>query len=182
VISDRAWRILTASLAFGGICLTVAYGMKSVLPVRFWSFRLRGSREKLAHEQKTMVARSGIGVRLLDTKQNVLPIAMIPRDAFSGFWKLLHVDASDWNQFHLDRRDGIRLPVAPKFPLLSELADIEIENIDFSADQMDELRAEMNAVQENHAERLENDVLLTLSDAARMASAQNKGLTLSPFG
>jgi hypothetical protein len=79
-------------------------------------------------------------------------------------------------------RNGIRLPVAPKFPLLSELADIEIENIDFSADQVDDLRAELNEVQESHVGWLQNGVLLALSNAAMMASAQNKGLTLSPFG
>jgi hypothetical protein len=71
----------------------------------------------------------------------------ISRDAFRGFWKLLDVDANDWNQFHLDRRNGIRLSVATKFPLLSELADIEIGNIDFSADQVDELRVEIDEVQ-----------------------------------
>jgi hypothetical protein len=77
--------------------------VKSVLFVKFWSVRFRGPTEELAHEQNAVAARSGIGVRLLDTKQYVLPIAMLPRDSFSGFWQLLHVDANDWDQFHLDR-------------------------------------------------------------------------------
>jgi hypothetical protein len=137
---------------------------------------------EFAHQQNATPVPSGISVRILDTKQYAPPIAMIPRDAFYGFWELLHVNANDWNKFQLNRQRGTPLPVAPKFPLLSELADIEIENIDFSANQISELQAEIDAAQGDHSGRLQNEVLLTLSNAAIKASAENKGLRLSPFG
>jgi hypothetical protein len=180
VIFDRGRRILTVSLVFGGICTGVAF-VKAIWPYRFWSFRLGKSEPSTFDQRHSAAAQAGIYVHILDTTQYATAATVIPRDAFSGFWKILHVDASDWNKFHLDRRNGIRLPIAPKFPLLSELADIEIENIDFSPDQIDELLTEIDLVREMNGGGLQNDVLLALSKVAIMASAAKKGLILSPF-
>jgi hypothetical protein len=157
-----------------------AFVIKSLWPQRFWSFRLRGSRRTFDH-QENAAAALGISVRIVDGKNYSPPIATIPRNSLNDFWQLLHVEAADWNKFYLDRRAGNRFPIAPRFPLLSELADIEIENIAFSADQIDELRAEIDEVHETHMGSFQNDVSLALTNAAIAASAQNKGLILSPF-
>jgi hypothetical protein len=180
VISDRDRGILIASLVFGGACIGCAFLIRSMWSI--WSFKLGISRSESVYRRPALGATSGISVRILDTKEYASPIAVIPGSSFNGFWQLLHVDANDWNNFHLERRRGNRVPIAPKFPLLSELADIVIENIPFPADQIDELRAEIDAVEETQVGHYQNRVLLALSKAAIIASAEKKGLILSPFG
>jgi hypothetical protein len=182
VISDKAHRVFIASLALGVISMGCAFVIMFIWPQRFWSIRFRGSTRTFGHQENATAVPTGIAVRILDRENYSSPIATISRNSFTDFWRLLDVGANAWSRFHLERQTGDHLPIALKFPLLSELADIEIDNIDFSADQIDELRAEINEVQESHVGSLQNGVLLALSNAAIVAAAQNKGLTLSPFG
>lgn len=123
-----------------------------------------------------------ISVRLLDGHVYFDPCAFLPEDGLRAFWNALGVAEDAEDKLQPEWIAGNMIPVAPEFPVLSWLIQMQIDNSTVSLDDMPELLREIAIGRERCTQALGLAVFNELERAATLALAQAKGISLSPFG
>lgn len=179
-VRNRRRMILTVGILWAGY-LGFATLRKRLLHNQVWSFQVARSKRSSRGEKHVVKRVPSIYMRVYQGSVYTSPVYVIPMDSFQGFWKLLDVRPDDWDNFHSARLEGRRVPLAPTFPLLSELTDVVLGNLYFSREQLGELQAEVETVLFMQLDAKDNAVLAALDKGCTMALREYSGLGLSPF-
>jgi hypothetical protein len=137
---------------------------------------------RLVLGRKTSITKHFITVRLLDGNVYFEPCAFLPEDGILAFWDALGVADDAEEKLRSEWDKGNWIPVAPEFPLLSELIEMQIDNTIIKSADMPELLREIAVGRERCTEISGLAVFDELEKAAALALAQAKGISLSPFG
>jgi hypothetical protein len=123
-----------------------------------------------------------ITVRLFDGDVYSDPCALLPLEGLAAFWDALGVAEDTEEKLQPEWVKGNLIPVAPEFPVLSWLIQMQIDNSTIKSADVPELLREIAIGRERCNEASGIAVFDELEKAAKLALAQAKGLSLSPFG
>lgn len=125
---------------------------------------------------------SHITVRLHEGDIYLDPCAFLPQDGIRAFWDALGVAEDAEDKLQPEWIAGNMIPVAPEFPVLSWLIQMQIDNSTVGLDDLPELLREIAIGRERCTQASGLAVFNELEKATTLALAQAKGLSLSPFG
>jgi hypothetical protein len=100
----------------------------------------------------------------------------------ANFWGALGVTVDTEEKLQPEWVKGNWTPVAPAFPVLSELIQMQIDNAAIESSDMTELVREIAIGRERCNDALGLVVFEELEKAGKLALSQANGLSLSPFG
>lgn len=100
----------------------------------------------------------------------------------ASFWDALGVAEGAEDKLQPEWVEGNWIPVAPEFPVLSWLIQMQIDNSTVELSDLPELLREVQIGRERCEEASGIAVFDELEKAANLALAQGKGISLSPFG
>ena len=123
-----------------------------------------------------------ITVRLFDGDVYSDPCAFLPQAGIAAFWNALGVAEDAEEKLQPEWIKGNWIPVAPEFPVLSELIQMQIDNSTIRLADVTELLREIAIGRQNCKEALGLAMFNELEKAAKLALAQGKNISLSPFG
>ena len=129
-----------------------------------------------------MPAARFLPVRLFEAEVYSKPCAFLPEDGLRAFWDALGVAEDAEEKLQPEWVKGNLIPVAPEFPVLSWLIQMQIDNSTIESADMPELFPELAAGRERCNDASGLAVFNELEKAAKLALAQGKSMLLSPFG
>jgi hypothetical protein len=136
----------------------------------------------LIRREKVSITRRFLTVRLLEKNVYLEPCAFLSEDGIPDFWRALGVAADAEEKLQPEWMKGNWIPVAPAFPVLSELIQMQIDNADIEPNDIPELVREIAIGRERCKEVSGITVFDELEKAAKLALARDKGISISPFG
>jgi len=110
------------------------------------------------------------------------PFAYLPLEGIRAFWDALGVAEDAEEKLQPEWVKGNLLPVAPEFPVLSELIQMQIDHSNVKSADVPELLREIAVGRERCSDAAGLAVFNELEKAAKLAFAQGKDISLSPFG
>jgi hypothetical protein len=110
------------------------------------------------------------------------PCAFIPQAGIVAFWHALGVAEDAEEKLQPEWVKGNLVPVAPAFPVLSWLIQMQVDHSTIRLADVPELLREIAIGRQNCKETLGIAVFDELEKAAKLALAQGKDISLSPFG
>lgn len=137
---------------------------------------------RLICRRKLQIPKHFITVRLLDGDVYFEPCAFLPENGLRAFWEALGVVEDAERKLHPEWMKGNWIPVAPDFPVLSWLIQMEMDNSTVELADLPELLREVAIGRERCTDPSGLAVFNELEKAAKLALAQAKGISLSPFG
>jgi hypothetical protein len=123
-----------------------------------------------------------ITVRVFNGDAYSDPCAFIPEAGLAAFWYALGVKEDAEQKLQPEWVKGNLVPVAPAFPVLSWLIQMQIDNSTIRLTDVPELLREIAIGRQKCKETLGIAVFDELEKAAKLALAQGKDISLSPFG
>lgn len=123
-----------------------------------------------------------ITVRLFHGDVYSDPVALLPLSGMASFWTALGVAEDTEEKLQPEWVKGNWIPVAPAFPVLSGLIQMQIDNAAIESSDIAELVREIAIGRERCNDALGFVVFEELEKAGKLALSQAKGLSLSPFG
>jgi hypothetical protein len=121
-------------------------------------------------------------VRLFDEDVYSDPCGFIQLAGYDSFWQALGVEEDAEEKLQPEWMKGNWVPVAPEFPVLSELIQMQIDNSIIKSADVPELLREIAIGRQNCKEASGLAMFDELEKAAKLALAQGKNISLSPFG
>ncbi len=135
------------------------------------------------HEKVNGDWQHGISIRIPPGGDvYVEPCGFVPEEGLPAFWEALGVHEGDEQRLWPQWMEGNWVPVAPTFPILSELIQMRIDISDIKADDIPALLQEIEIGRANCSDARGLAVFDALRKCAMLALAQSKGIVLSPFG
>jgi hypothetical protein len=110
------------------------------------------------------------------------PCAFIPQAGIAAFWHALGVTEDAEEKLQPEWVKGNLVPVAPASPVLSWLIQMQVDNSTIRLADVPELLREIAIGRQKCKETLGIAVFDELEKAAKLALAQGKDISLSPFG
>lgn len=110
------------------------------------------------------------------------PCACMPRNGIPAFWDALGVAEDAEEKLQPEWVKGNLIPVAPEFPVLSWLIQMQIDNSTIKSADVPELLREIAIGRQNCKRASGLAVFDELEKAANLALAKGKSISLSPFG
>jgi hypothetical protein len=123
-----------------------------------------------------------ITVRLFSGDVYSDPCAFMPKEGLRDFWDALGVAEDAEDKLQPEWVKGNLTPVAPDFPVLSWLIQMHCDNSTIKSADVPELLREIAVGRERCSEAAGLAVFDELEKAAKLALAQGKNISLSPFG
>lgn len=123
-----------------------------------------------------------ITVRLFSGDVYSDPCAFMPKEGLRAFWDALGVAEDAEDTLQPEWVKGNLIPVAPEFPVLSWLIQMHYDNSTIKSADVPELLREIAVGRERCSEAAGLAVFNELEKAAKLALAQGKDISLSPFG
>jgi hypothetical protein len=123
-----------------------------------------------------------ITVRLFDGDLYSDPCAFLPLSGLAAFWNALGVSEETEEQLQPEWVKGNLIPVAPAFPVLSWLIQMQIDHSTIEPRDVPELLREIELGRGRCIEGPGLAVFDELGKAAGLALRQGMGISLSPFG
>lgn len=123
-----------------------------------------------------------ITVRLFSGDVYSGPCALLPLAGLAAFWDALGVTEDTEEKLHPEWMKGNWIPVAPEFPVLSWLIQMQIDNSTIRLADVPELLREVAIGRQKCKEAIGTAVFDELEKAAKLALAQGKDISFSPFG
>lgn len=123
-----------------------------------------------------------ITVRLFGRDVYSAPCAFLPLAGLAAFWAALGVTEDTEEKLQPEWVKGNLIPVAPAFPVLSWLIQMQIDNAAIEPADIPELVREIAIGRERCNDASGLVVFEELEKAGNLALAQARGLSLSPFG
>ncbi len=132
--------------------------------------------------RKRQISKHFITVRLLEGDVYHEPCALLQEDGIAAFWAAFGVANDAEEKLQPEWIKGNWIPVAPEFPVVSELIQMQIDNSNVELADIPELLREIEIGRTRSTDPSGLAVFNELEKAATLALAQAKGLSLSPFG
>jgi hypothetical protein len=123
-----------------------------------------------------------ITVRLFEGEVYSEPCAFMPLEGIRAFWDALGVAEDAEDKLQPEWVKGNLIPVAPEFPVLSELIQMHYDNSTIKSADVPELLREIKVGRKRCSEAAGLAVFNELEKAAELALEQDKNMSLSPFG
>ncbi|HWE86569.1 MAG TPA: hypothetical protein VG267_16615 [Terracidiphilus sp.] len=109
------------------------------------------------------------------------PCGFIPLGGLSHFWEALGVREDAEEKLQPEWIKGNLVPVAPEYPVLSWLIQMQIDNSWVKAEDIPALLREVDIGRANCIDPQGMAVFEALKTCATLALAQSNGIALSPF-